>query len=1398
MASPEVTDDEVCPPEVEPIRLRSYQQEMLERGLERNVIVAMDTGSGKTHVAISRIQAELERTTSDKLVWFTTPSVALSMQQFEVISAHLPAYLVKILTGQVGVDAWTDQSIWDAVLTNVRVVVGTPKVLEDALTHGFVTISRLSLLAFDEAHRCLGDSPMNTIMRDFYYPTKARGGAVPHILGLSASPIMSAKSSTLEDIERNLDAVAITPKIHRSELEMHVHPPSLTTVMYSEGLNNPPRILEALQRVVNCYDLSQDLRILELLSIGDEKSHRASQAQINKPGTYCSKQLKTLYTRAKAILEQLGGSAAEWYTTQCIERFRARNESQSLILPDVSEKEWAHLTRILDGVFLSNDGSGRDTPIPPMMSDKVHSLVRILQQEPPSTLRAIVFVEQRAVVAALADLLQKEAELQLSFGTYVGASQYARKSSIADLVDLRQQEQDLIDFREGRKNVMIATNVLEEGIDVSACNLVVCFDEPKNLVSYVQRRGRARQRESKYVVFLSHNSPAADQSSWQRLEAEMKEAYMREREVEPVIPESDEELSSRSYTVPSTGARLTLQNAKAHLYHFCAVASNHAGPYVDVRPEFEARSNGGSRPWTAQVTLPAFVSPSVRTAVSSTAYSSETTAIKDAAFEASVALHKAELVNDNLLPFANEYVPEVGQDHMDQASLMKIAPRESAWRRLAGTSEDQVEWYKHALSVGVGESTIEVLVYLPCAFGSQSLVFDLFWNREITFTARLESVANSIPENSNDQLDDFRRFTHTVLRSMHGTRMPDRKERNFAYIVSPTNGMRDANQDLQGHDSASALERSPPPSDRLRTIRTPYLENGTMLWTGDEPITNEDGEKEVQVTAFPRRKNFLRPMDPTGNEGAAHTAVQSLLIRDCTLDRLPTEYTILAAFVPSIMHRVDLALTAQRMQDEVLPEVCFDNVDLLVQATCAPSANEVFDYNRLEFLGDTILKFYTVRQVSGEHLNWPERYLTLEEHRLVSNATLCKAAERLGLDRFINTKGLASARWRPDYLDTPKDRTEVQREVSSKILADVVEALIGAGYVDGGEQKAFSCLRTLLPEGHWYPHADPISAMLEKVLTMDVPSVRPLEELIGHSFKRPALLLEAITHASFPHNTGLSYERLEFLGDAVLDMLIAPKLFEHPRKLPEWTMSRYHDAIANGKFLSYCCLAFSTEEKSYDAALPTTATGRGVGLQETVRTIHLYDFLRCGAQVSQVKRQAEGAFRQARETIDNALHNGEEYPWPEIMALEAPKFFSDMIESVLGAIYLDSEGDLAACERFLQKLGVAAILKRMLDDHVEAVYPKEQLGILVSGKEVKYKTTASKMEDGKKAFSCAVLVDDKPTATAEGCGNKEEAEARAARAAVRVLEEGRKACFKKRKLDSVTGAEEDLVDLTAH
>lgn len=81
------------------------------------------------------------------------------------------------------------------------------------------------------------------------------------------------------------------------------------------------------------------------------------------------------------------------------------------------------------------------------------------------------------------------------------------------------------DFRAGKKNLVIATDALEEGIDVAACNLVICFNTPASLKSYIQRRGRARMQASQYVIMVPKDSIQTKLNSWPDLEDALIKMY---------------------------------------------------------------------------------------------------------------------------------------------------------------------------------------------------------------------------------------------------------------------------------------------------------------------------------------------------------------------------------------------------------------------------------------------------------------------------------------------------------------------------------------------------------------------------------------------------------------------------------------------------------------------------------------------------------------------------------------------------------------------------------------------------------------------------------------------------------------------------------------------------------
>ena len=165
----------------------------------------MDTGSGKTTVAVLRIAEELKRLSSEKLIWFLCPSVELSLQQHRVLTKQLPAVHTRLLLGKDGVEHWSSKAIWEDVLRDMQVMVSTYQVLADALRHSFVSMSRLSLLVVDEAHHCNGKSAVNRIMKDFYHPAKHQGKPVPAILGLTATPLVKRKVQDLKLIESSLD-----------------------------------------------------------------------------------------------------------------------------------------------------------------------------------------------------------------------------------------------------------------------------------------------------------------------------------------------------------------------------------------------------------------------------------------------------------------------------------------------------------------------------------------------------------------------------------------------------------------------------------------------------------------------------------------------------------------------------------------------------------------------------------------------------------------------------------------------------------------------------------------------------------------------------------------------------------------------------------------------------------------------------------------------------------------------------------------------------------------------------------------------------------------------------------------------------------------------------------------
>jgi ERCC4-related helicase len=266
--------------------------------------------------------------------------------------------------------------------------------------------------------------------------------------------------------------------------------------------------------------------------------------------TYCTEELKSLYSSSETIFQELGPHIAQWFVQTCITRFLSKSSNSFQQNTASTNEERLHLIGLLGKL----DMPGPETAT--MNSPKVDSLIQILQEEWVPGLPGMIFVQKRVTVQALTELLSSHPLFSetLNVEAVVGASSHAkRKKKITDLIELNHNP-SLDDFRSGKKNLVIATNVLSEGIDMPTCHLVICFDQPDNIVSFMQKRGRARKKGSKYILMAPKVDPS-NRHDWEQLERKLEDAYMngvKETSIQSIL-ESREEKGYREFVVKETG-----------------------------------------------------------------------------------------------------------------------------------------------------------------------------------------------------------------------------------------------------------------------------------------------------------------------------------------------------------------------------------------------------------------------------------------------------------------------------------------------------------------------------------------------------------------------------------------------------------------------------------------------------------------------------------------------------------------------------------------------------------------------------------------------------------------------------------------------------------------------------
>lgn len=481
--------------------LRDYQKEVIQPALRGyNVIIWLPTGGGKTRAAVYVVRNHLKSKARAK--------VAVLVNKIHLVDQHFNKEFQPFLKDEFKVVAISGDSeekmFFSHAVKMHDVIICTAQILENALSNmeeeKHVELSDFTLLVFDECHHTHKESVYNKIMALYLEMKHRRNGNLPQILGLTASPgtggsrsFEKAKDHILQ-ICANLDAMGImSTQEHFGELLKHVPQPIKEYAVTEERPEDPfgdmiKAMMKNIGQYLNVPNLPQDLgsqiyeqAVVELEKEGATKGDR----KIRVCAIHLRKYNDSLMINDTARMIDALNYLDEFFSKE--KQTKLLQDEHDRFVFQVYEENQPVLSVLAKVVEFENP--------------KLEKLEKILLRKfkAGSESRGIIFTKTRMSTYCLTDWIKKnhrlqEADIKVSNLTGSGISNQTKHMT-------QNEQRDVIaKFRQGDLNLLVATSVAEEGLDIKECNVVVRYGLMTNEIAMVQGRGRARADDSVYSV----------------------------------------------------------------------------------------------------------------------------------------------------------------------------------------------------------------------------------------------------------------------------------------------------------------------------------------------------------------------------------------------------------------------------------------------------------------------------------------------------------------------------------------------------------------------------------------------------------------------------------------------------------------------------------------------------------------------------------------------------------------------------------------------------------------------------------------------------------------------------------------------------------------------------------
>ncbi|KAM0750653.1 hypothetical protein T439DRAFT_347998 [Meredithblackwellia eburnea MCA 4105] len=1240
-----------APPQMHP---RAYQSEVAEIARTRNIICRMDTGTGKTFISIMLIRhiSSLAVVGERKLIVFLCPTTDLVRQQGKTIRSQTNLRVKDFIGSDtrtslkdpaappVLIEFW-ERDVWMEEFEGADVVVLTPAIWVNCLHHRYWTLDRVSLLIFDEGHHARNKHPYNVILQLFYHPLKGQGVELPRIFAMTASPIWNPKNpeKSIRELEANLDASIFEIKVNRDAVRLAAPRPDEHLVLFEP--HTPSTLRTSFEESLAKLEPRVNLDLKTWKKVAHTRETLGTLA--------CNVSLlQIIDTLIKSKKRQFGSDTVEAAPLASLKE----QLSTHLIAESLTTKNTTpHIFALLD------------------VLKKHHSL---------SNFHAIVFVQRRSHAQLLVDIVMRDISLRewLRPDWLVGHAGKLADGSLRGM-SAKDQEKKVSDFASGKTNLLFATSVAEEGLDFQSCHVVVRFNFFPTIISYIQSRGRARRKDSDfYILAERHSDDEARYLKYHHGEPGLNKMYGEERDEEAAKDQdSDDEVD---FNLPTTtvesGALLSHQRSIALLSETCALLPT--DPFTPAqKPQFSYAQR-------------------------STTYDhlrSKAIAKQNAAYKACLVLYKAGGLDDFLLPPRVAAWEAGGVD----ADGMRVEPSEVPHEV---TIRTKIPWgdffslesqlYLVVLSIldDGHESAVGFVSTSPIAEFTGSTLFADDPARQIQLRVLSRKPLELDSSDRQSKIKDLERLNNRAVQLLLNRRFTPADRllflwaplcsnwseidwvlaRNPFHKVSadnvPTRGTSIFVESRRVTSRETHFERIR--SDVTLSSHTAEVENTTDSASYDRKTADrspeyriyaervfgvllaEDSANNAVLEVLTTSKcipNLLVPSPPEEHHFTPQKAFYPAEI--CCTSSLPTSFFQFIRLSPSISRLIADTLHVHRVTaDFELPHI---DTSLMIQALTTPSAQTGYDYERLETLGDSILKLATTIHIYSTHPTYDEGRMSRLRSNSTDNHYLRHRSLQIKFCDAIISEPFRTTNWTPLDLKAGtlvEEGRYIKRTAGRRALSDTVEAILGAAYLTGGFPVA---LKTGDQLGLCFG-GDRAWSTRAGFNTMEFDSsptpanISLLQARLGYKFRASRMLIQALTHRSFKGAETHCYEREEHLGDAILDFWAVNYLFNRFPHATPGSLTFNRTLLVNNTTLAVLGISYLSVHRSILHSAPALEMAMKVAESE----------LRNFGWTTSLAGEVVLDFGR--------LYNELVWVW------DPPKIIGDVFEAIIGAIFVDS------------------------------------------------------------------------------------------------------------------------------